>query len=427
MDRLNSVKVTNCSSDDENEIKIDVIVELVQDKTFQNLYKRLHKLSIVNKKYQYSFIISFMGMTGTGKTTFIEFILNVLTGQAHSPTTLRAQDIENQGIGESKTNSVCRYEIRYYYRNQWMFGITIVDTPGFADVGGLEKDDQHIKSILNNVGKLESLDSVSYVVNGALTRKTLETLNCVSTMVSFCDNYNQADSVRNILNKMLPGINQKPLLFMDNPWAQHLKNIYKINRPDEAIKNCRVLFGVDNSDELEKKKSEKIEIITQFFIHIFSSQKSFKPEGMKMLQEHKVELLSKLKELVENLSSVTNLYIELTDDKISSLIEKSKSISIEEWLKDRGATEALNKSKEYEEHVIGDIGLILNSLKRTYEQYHEIAIQAQNNEKADNIQKILDQLKLFIEALNATDEYNFDEKLITSEKTIFAWVPFSFD
>ncbi|EGC32234.1 hypothetical protein DICPUDRAFT_98950 [Dictyostelium purpureum] len=555
MDNLISVKVTNCSSDDENVIKIDVIVELVHDKAFHNLYKRLHKLCIANKKYQYSFI--FMGMTGTGKTTFIEFILNVLTGQAHSPTTLRAQDIENQGIGESKTNTVCRYEIRYYYGNQWKFGITIVDTPGFADVGGLEKDDQHIKSILNNVGKLENLDSVSYVVNGGLTRKTLEplkvlctvfsilpneALNCVSTIVSFCDNYNQADSVRNILNQMLPGINEKPLLFMDNPWAQHLNNINKTNRPDEAIKNCGVLFGVDNTDELEKKMSQKIEIITKFFIHIFSSQKSFKPEGMKMLQKLKVELLSKLKELsitVENLSTVTRLYTELTDDKISSLIEKSKSISMEDWLKDRGfayingkpqakimgknpwpggvystvclapeclnmvchegcsvkytpikgeniftgcrafkklprcrkcnlkcsykqhihvkyqlewfendqvldaynaiklgTTEALNKSKEYEEHakklkaqyssqlcefselknkfknlsVIGDIGLILDSLKRTYEQYHEIAIQAQNNEKADNIQKILDQLKLFIEALNATDEYNFDEK-----------------
>ncbi|EGC32233.1 hypothetical protein DICPUDRAFT_98949 [Dictyostelium purpureum] len=553
--RLISVKVTNCSSDDENVVKIDVKVELVQDEAFQNLYKKLHKLSISNKKYQYSFI--FMGMTGTGKTTFVEFILNILTGQVHSPTTLRAQDIENQGIGESKTNSVCSYEIRYYYRNQWKFGITIIDTPGFADVGGLDKDREHIKSILNNVGKLENLDSVSYVVNGGLTRKTLEPLrvlcnvfsilpneafNCVSTIVSFCDNNNQADSVRDVLNQMLPGINEKPLLFMDNPWAQHLNNIYRSNKgPDEASKNSGILFGVDNTDELEKKMSAKIEIINRFFINIFDSQKSFKPEGMNMLQELKDELLSKLKELaiiVEKLSTVTRLYTELTDDKISSLIEKSKLISIEEWLKDRGfafingkpqakvmgknpwpggvystvcyapecvnmvchegcsldftpikgdniftkcwafdtnqcricnqncshkqhvhvkyqlewfendhvldafnaiklgATEALNKSKEYEEHakklkaqyssqlcefselknkfknlsVLGDIRLILDSLKRTYEQHHEIAIQAQDNEKADNIQKILDQFKLFIEALNATDEYKFDEQ-----------------
>ncbi|KAN0009176.1 hypothetical protein ACTFIU_006449 [Dictyostelium citrinum] len=355
----NSVEVRNISTSDEFIFKYIVKVDLIDDESFKNFFKQA-LLSLDDRK-RYFFML--MGMTGTGKTTMIEFFLNILTGQVNDPQPQRATELEDKGIGQSKTKSVCRYEIEYHSSNTWMFGITLVDTPGFADSGGMEKDRQHIKSILSAVGKLERLDSVSYVVNGALTRKTLEPLRvlcnvfsilpsdafgCVSTIITFCDNANQASGVRKVLNEMLDGIKDKPAIFMDNPWSQHLKNKFKEIDEAEEEDTSGSLSGVDNTKELQKKMEAKTTIVQDFFIDRIRSKTSFKPEGMRVLNDLKEEILEKLKGLaitVNSLSTVTRLLSDLTDKNIESLINKSKSISMDEWLKDRGFALIDNKPK----------------------------------------------------------------------------------
>ncbi|KAK5584135.1 hypothetical protein RB653_005742 [Dictyostelium firmibasis] len=578
----NSVEVKNLSTPDEFILKYFVKVDLIDDELFQDFYEQAKRS--LDDRERYYFVL--LGMTGTGKTTMIEFFLNILTGQIHDPNPQRATDLEDKGIGQSKTKSVCRYEIEYQYNDTWMFGITIVDTPGFADSGGMNKDRQHIKSILSAVGKLERLDSVSYVVNGALTRKTLEPLRvlcnvfsilpneafeCVSTIITFCDNANQANSVRKVLNEMLDGIKDKPAIFMDNPWSQHYKNIFKDTDENEED-TSETLLGVDNTEELQKKMEAKTKVVQNFFIERIRSKTSFKPEGMKFLNDLKDEILEKLKGLaitVNDLSTITRLLSDLTDKNIESLINKSKSISMDEWLKDRGfalidgkpkakimgtnpwpggvystvcfapeclspychlgcrvdytsirgdnifknclafsgtpsfskftgsltydkqntkckicpskcsykqhvhvrfqlewieddkvlevyysikngALDAMKKSQEYENQakelkkkyseqllefsklkikfkdlaVLGDMRIILDSTKRTYQQHMEIAQQAKDTEKASNYKKILDELKSFISALDTSeqDESKFEEqfdkvKTRTNEKS----------
>ncbi|KAM9999328.1 hypothetical protein ACTFIZ_002896 [Dictyostelium cf. discoideum] len=346
---LDSVQVRNLSTTDEFIFKYIVKVDSIEDEEFQSFFKQAIK-SIDDRKRYYFMLL---GMTGTGKTTMVEFFLNILTGQVHDPQPQRAIELENKGVGQSKTKGVCRYEIEYYSCNTWMFGITLVDTPGFADSGGIDKDRQHIKSILSAVGKLERIDSVSYVVNGALTRKTLEPLRvlcnvfsilpneafqCVSTIITFCDNTNQAGGVRNVLNEMLDGIKDKPAIFIDNPWSQHLKNKFKeIYGKDDSSTSS--LLGVDNTEELQKKMEAKTLVVQNFFLNRITSKTSFKPEGMKILNDLKDEILEKLRGLaitVSSLCTITRLLNDLTDTNIQSLITQSESITMDKWLKDRG-------------------------------------------------------------------------------------------
>jgi septin family protein len=206
-----------------------VQVDKVRDADFQQFYN-----AVRHQRKSDKFYFMFMGMTGTGKTTMVEYFLNVLTGQVHTSQALRAKDIEAGGkAGDSQTVNVCRYEIEYIYKGAWMFCIVLIDTPGFADVGGLEKDKKHVQNILTVVSKIEYLNGIHYVVGGNLTRKTLEPLKvmcnifsimptdafqCVSTMISFCDNMNQAANVISVLDEMLKGIQNQPSLFLDNPW-----------------------------------------------------------------------------------------------------------------------------------------------------------------------------------------------------------------
>ncbi|EGG21897.1 hypothetical protein DFA_01783 [Cavenderia fasciculata] len=160
------------------------------------------------KKKDYFLI--FMGRSGVGKTTLLEFFLNILTGQMDSPKSLRLTKYEETVPGKSKTQKVCRYRIEYFSdQNKFQFSITLIDTPGFLDTAGADKDKEHIKTTLNEISNLERIHGFIYVVSGALTRKTLEPLQSisnvfsylkrdalenVSTIITFCDNLNQASN-----------------------------------------------------------------------------------------------------------------------------------------------------------------------------------------------------------------------------------------
>jgi hypothetical protein len=79
--------------------------------------------------------------------------------QVHSAQTLRAKELKASGEpGTSQTMNVCRHEIEYIQDGVWMFCITLVDTPGFADTGGLDKDKEHVKKILITVSRDWTLD-----------------------------------------------------------------------------------------------------------------------------------------------------------------------------------------------------------------------------------------------------------------------------
>ncbi len=363
-------------------------MDKIDDKQFQNFYQTLRK---EKQRDKYNFL--FMGMTGAGKTTMVEYFLNILTGQVHAAKTLRAKELESTGTaGNSLTSKVCRYEIEYTQENVWICGITLIDTPGFADTGGLEKDKDHVQAILNTVSKLEEVNGVYYVVAGSLTRKTLEPLKvlcnvfsimpttafpCVSTIITFCDNQLQASNVAGVLNEMLRGISARPLLYMDNPWyvsethqsiktdccnrSQHLNNVYRsqpASQPETEKKDNRKialpnklpnrpppqapkphLFGVDNTEELSHKLEAKTEQVMAFVFDRIRANSAFSPEGMSELNKLKSELYSYLAEIgkiVTKLHNIKKMLEALTDGDVEKLVEKGKSISLEEWCKSRG-------------------------------------------------------------------------------------------
>ncbi|KAN0028601.1 hypothetical protein ACTFIV_010447 [Dictyostelium citrinum] len=270
----NSLEFSNFSKSNEFGFKYFVNVDLIEDESFGDFYRNLVTFSSYDDRQRYNFIL--LGMTSVGKTTMIELILNIITGQINDPKQLRATNLEdkNVGIGKSITKSVCRYDIEYHSENTWMFGITLIDTPGFIDSKDLDKYNQHIKSILSSVvvKKLERIDSVSYVLNGKLIGKIKEqsnlfsilpnkALECSSTIITFCDQKNQANQLR---NEMTGDIKDKPSIFMDNPWSKHPQNKFKETETKDI-------------ETLQKIIKEKTAIIQEFFIDKIKSKSSFKP------------------------------------------------------------------------------------------------------------------------------------------------------
>ncbi|KAN0030842.1 hypothetical protein ACTA71_009487 [Dictyostelium dimigraforme] len=104
-----------------------------------------------------------------------------------------------------------------------------------------------------------------------------------------------------------------------------------LKETDEDEESSGLLSGVDNTEELQRKLELKTKVIQNFFIDRIQSKFSFKPEGMRYLDNLKQEILEKLKALaitVEKQSTITRLLTDLTDGKIEVLINQLNSISL---------------------------------------------------------------------------------------------------
>ncbi|XP_045028194.1 uncharacterized protein LOC123471223 [Daphnia magna] len=120
--------------------------------------------------------ILLMGATGSGKTTMINAMINYVLGvQWDDPFRfiLIDEDVTSQAF--SQTRKVTAYDI--HYRNGFCvpYSLTIVDTPGFGDTEGIERDQEitsAVKQFFENRNGIQELDAVGFVVQSALARLT---------------------------------------------------------------------------------------------------------------------------------------------------------------------------------------------------------------------------------------------------------------
>jgi hypothetical protein len=87
--------------------------------------------------------ILLMGATGSGKTTWINAMINYVLGVEWDDP-FRFKLVDEQVIGasqaHSQTQEVTAYDIHHQNGFRIPFSLTIVDTPGFGDTKGMERD-----------------------------------------------------------------------------------------------------------------------------------------------------------------------------------------------------------------------------------------------------------------------------------------------
>jgi GTP-binding protein EngB required for normal cell division len=107
--------------------------------------------------------ILLIGKSGDGKTTFLNALINVLAN-------IRAEDkiryklvFENSAKkqNESQTEKINIYNVKV---NNILF--RLIDTPGFFDRKGKEKDDQYINDFKDFFGKeISYLNCICFIIN----------------------------------------------------------------------------------------------------------------------------------------------------------------------------------------------------------------------------------------------------------------------
>ena len=90
-----------------------------------------------------------MGATGSGKTTWINAMINYVLGvKWEDDFRFKLVDEEiNKNQAHSQTQGVTAYDIHHQEGSCIPFSLTIVDTPGFGDTQGTVRDNEITSSI----------------------------------------------------------------------------------------------------------------------------------------------------------------------------------------------------------------------------------------------------------------------------------------
>ncbi|EDR04932.1 uncharacterized protein LACBIDRAFT_330139 [Laccaria bicolor S238N-H82] len=201
--------------------------------------------NVETTKSNVEFTILLVGETGTGKTSFLSLLVNVLAGRAPDEYDLEPYDVTNEsGTGQmhSQTNAAKIYKFKSMNGVQ----VTVLDTPGLADTRGLEKDNEHKQSITTAIrDSIPEVTAVIILANGTNPRLGVATDYAITTLSSIFPR-TLADNIgllfTNISSPLdwnfevetLPVELQGVKTFLlDNPLARH-KKFLKIKEKAEA-------------------------------------------------------------------------------------------------------------------------------------------------------------------------------------------------
>ncbi|GAQ80006.1 hypothetical protein KFL_000440080 [Klebsormidium nitens] len=178
--------------------------------------------------------IMVIGASGAGKSTFINTVVNFFRGGSLDPfgRNLRvaipnryfrateaegkyAKEMHLSNVKVAKTDECTPYHFKYQGQR-----VTLVDTPGLADIRGMEQDDLNLNKIFEAAESLPHLNALIIVANGSNQRldATMKnvfarfrgsipdvTLNSVLVVLTNCDRLAKNFDIET-LNEDLPGV-----------------------------------------------------------------------------------------------------------------------------------------------------------------------------------------------------------------------------
>ncbi|XP_078535180.1 uncharacterized protein LOC144821906 isoform X2 [Lissotriton helveticus] len=120
-------------------------------------------------------VIMLLGAAGSGKTTLINGMVNYILGvKWEDGFRLKLIEEANQSQAVTQTSSITSYHLIHQEGFQVPYSLTIIDTPGFGDTRGIDRDRFIVEQIREffSPGGVDHLDAVCFVVQSSLARLT---------------------------------------------------------------------------------------------------------------------------------------------------------------------------------------------------------------------------------------------------------------
>ncbi|XP_063316998.1 uncharacterized protein LOC134616198 [Pelmatolapia mariae] len=121
--------------------------------------------------------IMVLGATGAGKSTLINGMINYILGvKWEDPYRFKlVNETQSTSQAHSQTSEVTVYKINHQDGFEIPFSLTIVDTPGFGDTRGIERDrkiTEQLRNLFTSPHGVSEIDAVCFVAQAALARLT---------------------------------------------------------------------------------------------------------------------------------------------------------------------------------------------------------------------------------------------------------------
>ncbi|XP_028988195.1 uncharacterized protein si:ch73-170d6.2 [Betta splendens] len=121
--------------------------------------------------------IMVLGATGAGKSTLINGMINYILGVkwGDSYRFKLVDEGQSKSQSESQTSEVTVYKLNHREGFQIPFSLTIIDTPGFGDTRGIDRDRmivEQLRSLFSAEHGVSEIDAVCFVAQASLARLT---------------------------------------------------------------------------------------------------------------------------------------------------------------------------------------------------------------------------------------------------------------
>ena len=291
-------------------------------------------------------VLMVVGATGAGKSTLINGMVNYILGVQWKDDFRYKIVIEDDKASQanSQTKHITAYTFHPMKGSAVPYTFTIIDTPGFGDTEGLERDRQITDQIkeffsISPPDGIDHLDGIGFVTQASLARLTPTQEYIFDSILSIFGK----DVVKNIF--ML-------VTFADGQRPPVMDAIKKANIPSQKYYkfNNSALFA-DNTEEAEESFDAMFwKMVVRSFKNFFAEFEKSESVSLQLTQE-----VLKEREQLQNLIEGLNPQITMGLSKIEEMRQE------ENVLKQRETEIATNKSftytvevtKPYEENLRG--------------------------------------------------------------------------
>lgn len=161
------------------------------------------------------YTIMIMGASGAGKSTLINAMINFIFGVKWDYSYRFKLVVEDQGTSQtqSQTSEVTVYKINHQHGFQIDYSLTIIDTPGYGDPRGIERDNEiteQIGNLFRNESEVNIIHAICFVTQSNMARLTVSQRYLFDSVLSIFDK----DVAENIRIFVTFSDSQQPLVLV---------------------------------------------------------------------------------------------------------------------------------------------------------------------------------------------------------------------
>ncbi|KHN69315.1 cell division protein [Ordospora colligata OC4] len=359
--------------------------------------------------------IILMGATGSGKSLLINAMANYLLG-AEEDGTDRIQILKIDGDGNqssSQTSKITAYVLFYYDQYNKRKAIQIIDTPGFGDTGGQDRNKQISKQIRDFILKdeMEEIDAVCFVDPNSNVRATPTVKYIANSVLSVF-----ADDVKNNIHLLVT--------FADSgfpPVVNALKEVpdFPKNRDGKItyykINNSGLYTNYNDQDKLLSQNFWMMRQET--FDNFFSMLAKTNPVSLKKTKEN-IRIRKNNEEVIESIeehmnfmlkpyeeakTEVNKLISNQTKDRIYNNFDDFFEINI---IANRGEVNDSTLGNLYPEcGILKNLKILRDNVKIIFEKLENVNEEPLNQTHPDsNVFQLLSEVKTKINEKKQTKD-----------------------